>query len=75
MERRDMICRSPSPTDARGLVVGITEHGRSSITRAAPAHIAMVRAAFVDQLTEDESAALLSIAHKVVPRLGDLKLA
>lgn len=75
MERRDMIRRSPSPTDARGLVVGITEHGRSSITRAAPAHIAMVRAAFVDQLTEDESAALMSIAHKVVPRLGDLKLA
>ena len=56
-------------------MVGITEHGRSSITRAAPAHIAMVRAAFVDQLTEDESTALLSIAHKVVPRLGDLKLA
>ena len=74
MERRGMISRSPSPTDARGLVVGITEHGREAIGRAAPAHLVMVREAFMDELDEDEQRALLSITRKVVPRLEDMKL-
>ena len=75
MERRDMICRSPSPTDARGLVVGITEHGRAVIARAAPAHLDMVRAAFMDRLSEEEQTALVSIADKVLPRLRSMDLA
>ncbi|RLY94201.1 MarR family transcriptional regulator [Kocuria tytonicola] len=74
MERRGMIRRSPSPTDARGLVVGITEHGREAIGRAAPAHLAMVREAFMDQLSEEERTALLSITRKVMPRLERMDL-
>ena len=74
MERRGMISRSPSPTDARGLVVGITGRGREAVARAAPAHLVMVREAFMDQLDEDEQRALLSITRKVVPQLETMKL-
>ncbi|RKQ34871.1 MarR family winged helix-turn-helix transcriptional regulator [Kocuria tytonis] len=75
MERRDMLRRSPSPTDGRGLVVAITDHGREAIGRAAPAHLAMVREALVDHLSQDEKSALLSIARKVLPRLAAMGLA
>lgn len=74
MERREMIRRSPHPTDARGLMVGITEHGRRTIARAAPAHLLMVREAFVDRLDEQDRAALVRIARAVLPRLEQLGL-
>ncbi|CAL8899667.1 hypothetical protein KVA01_02480 [Kocuria varians] len=72
MERRGMISRSPSPTDARGLVVGITAHGREVIENAAPGHLVLVREAFMDLLDEEESSALLGIAEKVLPRLEEM---
>lgn len=74
MERREMITRSPSPTDARGLTVGITDRGREAIESAAPGHLHLVRETFIDHLDEEERSALLGIAHKVLPRLEAMGL-
>lgn len=74
MERREMITRSPSPTDARGLTVGITDRGREAIENAAPGHLHLVRETFIDHLDEEERSALLGIAHKVLPRLEAMGL-
>ena len=74
MEKRDMVCRKPSPHDARGLIVEITGHGRRAINAAAPAHLAMVREAFVDQLSADDMQALVTMADRVIPRLEKMNL-
>ena len=74
MERREMITRSPNPSDARGLMVGITGRGREAIENAAPGHLHLVRETFIDVLDEEEQATLVGIAHKVLPRLVALGL-
>ena len=74
MEKRGMVCRKPSPQDARGLIVEITDHGRQAINAAAPSHLAMVREAFIDQLSTQEMAALVSMTQRVLPRLEKMNL-
>lgn len=74
MEKRGMVCRKPSPQDARGLIVEITEHGRQVINGAAPSHLTMVREAFMDNLSTDEMQALVNMADKVIPRLENMNL-
>lgn len=74
MEKRGMVCRKPSPQDARGLIVEITDHGRQAINGAAPSHLAMVREAFIDQLSTQEMQALVSMTERVLPRLEKMNL-
>jgi DNA-binding MarR family transcriptional regulator len=74
MARRGLLERLPCDSDARGLDVRITPEGRRTIEAAAPGHLEMVRAALIDQLTQEEMDALLSVSDKVVPRLRDLGL-
>lgn len=74
MEKRGMVHRKPSPTDARGLIVEITEHGRQVINGAAPSHLAMVREAFVDHLSDDEMRTFVTVARRVLPRLEKMNL-
>ncbi|MEX3600398.1 MarR family transcriptional regulator [Kocuria sp. WRN011] len=74
MEKRGMVCRKPSPQDARGLIVEITEHGRQVINGAAPSHLTMVREAFMDNLSTEEMQALVNMADKVIPRLENMNL-
>lgn len=74
MEKRGMVCRRPSPHDARGLIVEITDHGRRAIGAAAPAHLAMVREAFVDHLSTDDMDVLVAMAGSVIPRLEKMNL-
>ncbi|MEO3798059.1 hypothetical protein ABGB14_48360 [Nonomuraea sp. B10E15] len=43
MEKRDLVSRQGCPEDGRGAFVRITETGRATIERAAPAHVRAVR--------------------------------
>lgn len=74
MERRGMVSRKPSAVDARGLMVEITAHGREVIQAAAPAHLTMVREAFMSQLSDQEKDTILKLTHRVVPRLAEMNL-
>ncbi|MDO5618643.1 MarR family winged helix-turn-helix transcriptional regulator [Kocuria sp.] len=69
MDRRSLIQRKPCDDDARGLDVSITPQGRRAIEAAAPAHLAMVRAVLMDELTEDETRAINSIYDKLTANL------
>ncbi|HST72308.1 MULTISPECIES: MarR family winged helix-turn-helix transcriptional regulator [Kocuria] len=74
MAKRGLLERLPCDSDARGLDVRITPEGRGAIENAAPAHLAMVRAALIDHLTPEEMDAILSVSAKVAPRLKELGL-
>ncbi|KAA9395383.1 MarR family transcriptional regulator [Kocuria coralli] len=74
MDRRGLISRHPCPGDARGLDVRVTEEGRQAIEAAAPAHLAMVRAVLMDELTDQEAAAIDRIHEKMTKRLRELGL-
>lgn len=74
MAKRGLLERLPCSSDARGLDVRITPEGRRAIAAAAPGHLEMVRAALIDQLTQEEMEAVRSIAGKVVPRVAELGL-
>ncbi|MGQ1839106.1 MarR family winged helix-turn-helix transcriptional regulator [Kocuria turfanensis] len=74
MARRGLLERLPCDSDARGLDVRITPEGRRAIEAAAPGHLEMVRAAFVDHLTPEEMDTLRRVSGKVIPRLEELGL-
>ena len=58
LERRGWVRREPSPTDRRGQVAIITEAGLGTLERAAPGHVAEVRALVFDRLSPAQLAAL-----------------
>lgn len=68
MAGRGLVERKPVADDARGVLVVLTEQGRSTLERAAPSHVELVRRLFVDALTADEAHSLRSLAAKVVTR-------
>ncbi len=67
MDARGLVTRAPSPEDARGIVVELTEAGRAAIEQAAPHHVELVRALFIDRLSEEQARVLREIADRVVP--------
>jgi DNA-binding MarR family transcriptional regulator len=69
MEQRGLVARQPSPDDARGAFVTLTERGRATLENAAPPHVESVRRHLVDLLTPEEIAALDTIAGKVITHL------
>ncbi|MDO4253789.1 MAG: MarR family winged helix-turn-helix transcriptional regulator [Kocuria sp.] len=71
MEHRNLVERMSCDDDARGLIVSITPHGRRTIESAAPAHLAMVRAVFIDELTEEEARAINSMHSRIVARIQE----
>jgi len=72
MQTRGLVTRERCETDQRGAVVAITARGGELIGAAAPRHVADVRAAVVDQLTEAELLTLAVIGDKVRDRLAAL---
>ena len=70
MEQRGLVARQPVAGDARGAVIRLTEQGRAVLDAAAPPHVASVRRNLIDLLTEEEVAALDTIAEKVIAELG-----
>ncbi|MDR0341697.1 MAG: MarR family winged helix-turn-helix transcriptional regulator [Nocardiopsaceae bacterium] len=70
MEQRGLVARQPSPGDARGAFISLTERGKATLRAAAPPHVASVRRHLIDLLTPGEIAALDSIAGKVITHLA-----
>ncbi|MFC8042793.1 MarR family winged helix-turn-helix transcriptional regulator [Nocardia sp. NPDC057353] len=68
MAGRGLVERKPVADDARGVLVVLTEQGRSTLERAAPSHVELVRTLFIDALTADEAQSVRSLAAKVVTR-------
>ncbi|WP_328453525.1 MarR family winged helix-turn-helix transcriptional regulator [Amycolatopsis sp. NBC_00438] len=72
MQHRGLVTRERCATDQRGAVVVSTPRGADLIRAAAPQHVADVRDAFIDQLTEAELETLGTIGEKVRDRLAAL---
>ena len=70
MEARGLVARQPCADDARGALISLTEHGLATLEGAAPPHVASVRRNIIDLLTDEEIAALDSIAEKVIAHLA-----
>lgn len=68
MEVRDLVERHPDPSDARGCVIGLTDHGFEILEQAAPHHVRSVRRRLVDHLTSDE----LRVLERISSRIADL---
>jgi DNA-binding MarR family transcriptional regulator len=66
MEQRGLVARQPCADDARGALISLTEQGQAVLRKAAPPHVASVRRYLMDLLTDEEVAALASIAGKVI---------
>ncbi|WP_067699464.1 MarR family winged helix-turn-helix transcriptional regulator [Nocardia jejuensis] len=66
MAARGLVDRCQAVDDARGREVRLTEAGRAALHAAAPNHVELVRRLFIDGMTEDEAAALRSLATRVV---------
>ncbi len=58
LERRGWVRRTPAPDDGRGVILRLTEDGRSSLDDFAVAHISSVRRHLIDVLTPEQFAAL-----------------
>jgi DNA-binding MarR family transcriptional regulator len=74
MEQRGLLIRGNCPTDARGTVIGLTEHGWTTIQQAAPGHVQAVRVNFFDVLTDADIVALDDICRRVNKRIASLDL-
>lgn len=73
MERRGLVRRQECPDDGRGSFVVLTAEGRTTIERAAPAHVRHVRSLIFDALTTSEIETMATVVDKILDRLeGDL---
>jgi DNA-binding MarR family transcriptional regulator len=73
MQGRGLVSRERCLDDQRGAVIAITARGRELIEAAAPRHVADVRSAIMDHLSEAELALLITIGDKVSGRLAVLQ--
>ena len=58
MEKVGLVQRSSSPDDGRGILATLTDKGHDLLVRAAPTHVAGVRAHLVDLASNEDFAAL-----------------
>ncbi len=70
MERRGLIAREECPTDARGLMVRITECGTRAIQSAAPDHAEAVQQHLFDLLSQDEINTLTEVFDRLLENLN-----
>lgn len=69
MEARRLVERQDCVTDGRGLLVAITDRGRTAIADAAPGHVRAVREYIIDVLTPAQLAVLAEAGEAVEARL------
>jgi DNA-binding MarR family transcriptional regulator len=69
MEKVGLVQRSSSPEDGRGIVATLTEKGHDLLVRAAPTHVAGVRAHLVDLASDADFAALGRVFDAVADSL------
>lgn len=72
LEKAGYVVRAACADDARGQWCHLTDKGWELLVAAAPTHVTGVRAHLVDQLTDNEFAALGKAMRKVVKHLESL---
>ncbi len=65
MEDADLVVRSTCAEDGRGVLARITDHGRATLTEAAPTHVQGVRRYLIDLLDAGELSGLATVFDKV----------
>lgn len=68
MQQRGLVEREPDPDDARGCFLRLSSNGLDVLEAAAPAHVASVRAHFINHLTTVE----LATIERIATRIADL---
>lgn len=58
MEDKRLVMRMACPSDRRGVIAQMTEHGYDLLVKAAPAHVESVRCALVDRVDPEDFEAL-----------------
>jgi DNA-binding MarR family transcriptional regulator len=69
MEKVGLVQRSSSPEDGRGILATLTDKGHDLLVRAAPTHVAGVRAHLVDLASNEDFAALGRVFDAVADSL------
>lgn len=69
LEERGLVERLPCPEDRRATNVHLTDDGLSTLTSAAPSHVANVRAHVLDALSPEQVEQLGEIADALLARL------
>ncbi|MDP3890902.1 MarR family winged helix-turn-helix transcriptional regulator [Nocardioides sp.] len=69
MERSGLVVRAACADDGRGIIATMTDKGHALLTRAAPVHVAGVRANLVDLVSPEDFAALGRVMNAVADRL------
>ncbi|OEV03228.1 MarR family winged helix-turn-helix transcriptional regulator [Streptomyces oceani] len=70
LEKRGLVRRRSCPTDVRGVLAELTEQGRQVLEKAAPGHVAAVRAVLIDHLDREELEVLARALGRVAARPG-----
>ncbi|MER5913867.1 MarR family transcriptional regulator [Streptomyces sp. NPDC001982] len=71
LEKDGLILREGCPSDKRGSIAALTDEGMSVLERAAPGHVATVRATLFDRLSPEQVRQLEEIFSEVAGVLGD----
>jgi DNA-binding MarR family transcriptional regulator len=69
MEKVGLVQRSSSPEDGRGILATLTDKGHDLLVRAAPTHVAGVRAHLVDLASDTDFVALGRVFDAVADSL------
>jgi len=69
MQQRGLVWRGSCSDDARGIVVQITPAGRELVERVAPSHVAWVRQAIFEVLSDDEVATFAALCRRLSERV------
>jgi DNA-binding MarR family transcriptional regulator len=69
LEKADLVRRSATPEDGRGIVCAMTEQGWDLLVRMAPTHVNGVRDHLVDIVSPDDFAALGRVMDRVADHL------
>jgi DNA-binding MarR family transcriptional regulator len=71
LEERGWVVRRDCPTDRRGQVAQLTEHGFAALAAAAPGHVDQVRKSLIDTLTPEQLSQLGEIAAAIAAAAAD----
>ena len=69
-EKRGLVAREECSEDGRGLMVRLTDAGRSAIEGAAPEHAETTRRYFFDLVSKDELATLAAVFDRLLENLA-----
>lgn len=71
LEGRGLVYRAHTPRDGRGVNCVMTRLGHDVLRRAAPIHVASVRARLIDVISDEELAVLGAVFERLVQVVSD----